>query len=59
MIHGILSTSEGYIINGPEISPAYQLVDTGNYDIWLMNMRGNSYSKNHAFYEATSSVDFW
>jgi len=35
------------------------LADTGRYDIWLLNVRGNSYSKNHNFYNAKSDYEFW
>ena len=58
-MHGILSSSESFLINGPDSSPAFLLADTGKYDIWFMNARGNSYSKNHNFYESSISVDYW
>jgi len=46
-------------MNGPGISPAYQLADTGRYDLWFLNVRGNSYSKKHNFFDAKSDKDYW
>eukprot|EP00347_Sterkiella_histriomuscorum_P000964 403373853 len=59
MLHGILSSSEGFIMNGPLIAPVYQIVDTGRYDAWLLNVRGNSYSKQHNFYNSKSDKQYW
>ena len=47
MLHGITSSSETFVMNGPEYSPAYILADTGDYDVWLWNVRGNCYSRHH------------
>lgn len=57
--HGIISSSECYVMNGPDLSPAYQLANTGKYDLWFLNVRGNSYSRNHNFLEPSSSPEFW
>ena len=54
-----MSSAQGLIISGPgndkfknelgntQMGKAlpYQLVDSGKYDVWLMNVRGNYYSR--------------
>lgn len=58
-LHGIGGTSKFFILSGPvgghETSKKedkikslpYQLVDSGEYDVWFLNARGNFYSKSH------------
>lgn len=63
LVHGILQSSFRFVINGPGIeehkAPAYQLADTGLYDVWLLNVRGNALSREHSFMDADSSPEFW
>ena len=59
LLHGVLSSSECFVMNGPGVSPAYQLADSGRYDLWLLNVRGNAYSKKHNFMDAASDRDYW
>ncbi|XP_037904460.1 lipase 3-like [Hermetia illucens] len=55
--HGLLSCSYHWIIQGPGKALAYILADAG-YDVWLGNVRGNSYSKDHISLDPKKR-DFW
>lgn len=49
LIHGIQDSADAWVVNDDE-SPAFILVEKG-YDVWLVNFRGNKYSKHHASLE--------
>ena len=59
LVHGILQSSFRFVINGPEKSIAYILADTDDYDVYMINLRGNTFSKNHKFLDSSSSPQFW
>lgn len=59
LLHGIFGSADGYVQNGPELSLAYILANTGRYDLWFMNARGNLYSLNHNLLDSESSKEFW
>ncbi len=44
--HGLLDCSATYVINFPDQSLGFILSDQG-YDVWIVNMRGNTYGLNH------------
>ncbi|KAH8244282.1 hypothetical protein KR026_005432, partial [Drosophila bipectinata] len=46
MVHGLFDSSIAYVVLGPKKSLAFLLNDLG-YDVWLLNTRGNRYSRKH------------
>ncbi|XP_017486991.1 PREDICTED: lipase 3-like, partial [Rhagoletis zephyria] len=57
LLHGVLSSSDCWILNGPNDALAFLLADAG-YDVWLGNARGNVYSRNN-IYLNPSQRSFW
>ncbi|XP_005186713.1 lipase 3-like [Musca domestica] len=57
MMHGLVSSSDAWILGGPADALPFNLADSG-YDVWLGNYRGNPYSNRHI---SLSSNDrrFW
>ncbi|KAG5330574.1 LIP3 Lipase, partial [Acromyrmex charruanus] len=55
--HGILASSDSWILRGPGKDLAFLLADQG-YDVWLGNMRGNSYCRSHVNM-TTYDPKFW
>ncbi|KAI5633529.1 alpha/beta-hydrolase lipase region domain-containing protein [Phthorimaea operculella] len=55
--HGLLGCSFDWLIPGPNKSLPYILSEAG-YDVWLANVRGNTYSRAHK-YKTTDSAEFW
>lgn len=56
-MHGIFSSSADWVVLGRQISLAFQLSDAG-FDVWLVNVRGNTYSKKHILLSSESN-EFW
>ncbi|CAH1117581.1 unnamed protein product [Phaedon cochleariae] len=56
--HGILASSSDWILNGPGKALAYILADEG-YDVWMGNVRGNKYSRNHSVFDPDTDSRFW
>ncbi|CAI4231548.1 unnamed protein product [Auanema sp. JU1783] len=55
--HGLLCTSSIWLLNLPHQSAGFVFADSG-FDVWLGNMRGNIYSKEHTNYSSSESR-FW
>ncbi|XP_032669548.1 lipase 3-like [Odontomachus brunneus] len=57
MQHGFISSSDSWVLHGPDKDLAFLLADRG-YDVWLGNIRGNTYSRSHVKM-SPRNADFW
>ena len=55
-MHGLLDSSDGWVMNGRDDSPAFIMAEAG-YDVWLGNSRGSRFSREHKDIEP-DSYDF-
>lgn len=55
--HGIMDSATTWVLNFPEQSLAYILADAG-FDVWLGNIRGNTYSNRNILYPSDSN-QYW
>lgn len=56
--HGFLDSCATVMMDGPEHSMAFVLANAG-YDVWLNNNRGNRFSKQHRYFDATVHEEYW
>lgn len=56
--HGLLDSAATWIMNFPQQSLGFLLADAG-YDVWLGNVRGNTYSRAHTKYNPDTDEAFW
>lgn len=52
MVHGMTDNAKGFVINQSANPAAFELADQ-DYDVWLLNCRGNLYSRIHKTYKYT------
>lgn len=57
LMHGLLVASDSWLLRGRDNDLAFIMSDLG-YDVWLSDLRGNIYSRQHKFLSPTSH-EFW
>jgi|Transcript_34472 hypothetical protein len=58
MQHGLVDSSDTFIVNDPDKAPAFIMARNG-YDVWLGNSRGNKYSKKHVSLNPAKDPAYW
>ena len=58
MNHGIIDSSDSWIMNEESKAPAFVAANAG-YDVWLTNTRGNRYSNDHVFLNSKYDKVSW
>lgn len=58
MNHGLEDSSDAWIMNGLEKSPAFVAASAG-YDVWVSNTRGNKYSQKHVHFDPKVDKQYW
>eukprot|EP00345_Euplotes_harpa_P001757 CAMPEP_0168331882 /NCGR_PEP_ID=MMETSP0213-20121227/8607_1 /TAXON_ID=151035 /ORGANISM="Euplotes harpa, Strain FSP1.4" /LENGTH=416 /DNA_ID=CAMNT_0008335761 /DNA_START=16 /DNA_END=1263 /DNA_ORIENTATION=- len=59
--HGIVDSSDTFILNDEEKAPGFMLANAG-YDVWLGNSRGSKHSREHQWLDPddpNDQVAFW
>jgi pimeloyl-ACP methyl ester carboxylesterase len=56
--HGLLDSSDTFLINDEDKAPGFMLANEG-YDIWFGNSRGNKHSRNHTSLNPDKDAKFW
>lgn len=58
LMHGILDSADCFIMNYPNVAPAFTLLRAG-YDVWLGNQRGTKYSMGHTTLNYKTNKTYW
>ncbi|CAH0405780.1 unnamed protein product [Chilo suppressalis] len=58
MMHGLIDSSDVYIVAGPDLGLGYVL-SKNCYDVWAANHRGNVYSRRHVSLDPDKDIKFW
>lgn len=58
LLHGLIDSSDTWVVNGVENSIGFILADQG-YDVWMCNSRGNKYSFNHTSIDSSRDWNYW
>lgn len=55
---GLFGSPECFLFRGPQDDLPYILADSG-FDMWILNNRGSSYSRQHLRFNPERDKDFW
>lgn len=58
MQHGLIDSSDTFIVNDPDKAPAFIMAKNG-FDVWLGNSRGNKYSRRHVSLNPDKDAAYW
>ncbi|KPJ09861.1 Lipase 1 [Papilio machaon] len=58
LMHGLLQSADAWLDAGPGAGLAYLIADAG-HDLWLGNVRGNYYSRDHVRLRPDTDPQFW